>query len=116
MMILIVVVAMVLVVISVIPGAIVVPTMIVFEVSTVTLPVTRKELLPIVMRCDPAGTFIRRSRPIGVVPPIVPPVGIPIAIDPGKSGAGLRRVNPDHTRARWRADSDSNRNLRVKSR
>ncbi len=104
------------VMIPVIPVPIVVPAMIVFDSSVVSIPVTREEFMAVVARFNPAGAFIGRARPIAVMPSVMPSVGKPIAANPGIPWAWLRRLNPDHARARRRADSDSYRNLCAKSR
>ena len=108
--------AVIVVAIPVIPVPVVIPAVIVFDSSPISIPVAREEFVAVVARRNPTGAFIGRARPISVMPPVMPSVGKPIAADPGIPWAWLRRLDPDHTRARRRADSDSYRNLCAKSR
>ena len=88
-----------------------VPLMIVGEMASIAVPVTFEESLPIVTGRYPACAFIRRSRPISIVPFVMVAGRIPVACDPRIPGARTPRLYPDDTRG-WRcADPDSNRNL-----
>jgi hypothetical protein len=56
------------IVIAVVPVPVVIPAMIVVNVAVISVPVTRKELLPIVMRFYPASSLVRRPTPIALMP------------------------------------------------
>ena len=108
-MVLVVPVAIVLVEIPVSP---MVPMMIMFNSTAVSVPVTHKELLPIVMRRYPIGSLIRRLSPVALMPFVMPSYWIPIPLHPYELRSWWRRLNVNHARRRWRSDHYSNRNLR----
>jgi hypothetical protein len=64
-----------------------VPVVVVFESATISVPVARKKLLPIMVRFDPSSTFIGRPSPVALVPLIVMADRIPIPADPHELGA-----------------------------
>jgi hypothetical protein len=93
-----------------------VPTVIVFKPATISIPVTSKELLPIVMRRDPVGARIRRTGPIALVPPVMSPEGIPVSIDPDIVWTGTYRPHVNYARRRRRTNSNAEGHLRVRCR
>jgi len=70
-----------------VPVVVLVPTMIVFESAMISVPVTRVELLSIMVRFDPSSTFIGRPRPIAFMPFVVMADRIPITAYPHELGA-----------------------------
>jgi hypothetical protein len=91
--------------------AVMIPTVIVFKSSPIAIPIPVIEALTIVARRYPPCTSIGRSGPVSVVPTIAATRGIPVTIYPKEIRSRSRWPVPNHTRRRWRADSDSNRNL-----
>jgi len=90
---------------------VVVPTVIVFESSTIAIPIPTIEALSFVSRAYPARTSIGRSSPVSIVPTIAVAGCIPVAVYPIEIGSRSRWPVPNDTRRRWRANSDSNGNL-----
>jgi len=86
-------------------------TVIVLESSTIAIPVPIIEALAVVARRYPPCTSIGRSGPVSVVPTVTASHYIPVAVYPKEIRPRSYRPNPNHARRRWRADSDSNRNL-----
>ena len=95
-----------------VPLAVVVPAMIVFQPAAVSVPVTCVKLLSIVARSDPSSACVGWARPVAFVPFIVVADGIPIPVYPCEFRAWALRYDANHARTRRRADSDANRNLR----
>lgn len=95
------------IVVSVIAIVIAVPMMIVFAAAALAIPIASEELRPIVVGGDPSGPSIWRPRPITVMPAVVSPDRIPIAVHPKIFGTGSRRKNPNHARWWRRTDCDS---------
>jgi hypothetical protein len=92
---------------------VVIPVVVMIETATAAIPIAGEILVAVVVGSNPSRTFIRRSSPITVVPAIVTPVGIPVALDPYKIGARAARHHRDYAR-RWRgADLNANGNLRA---
>jgi hypothetical protein len=88
-----------------------VPTVVMIEAAVVSVPITGIILAAIVPRPNPAGSFIRRARPITFVPSVVVSDRIPITVDPNETVARRPR---NHTHDAWRRrrpDADSNGNL-----
>ena len=112
-----VVILMVVVVPAIVPiVAVLVPLVIVFNTAAIPFPVSCKKLLSIVVRSDPSCPFIRRSRPITVMPLIVMPGGIPITVNISVTGTRAARHNVNHTRAWRRTDINAERDLRLRYR
>jgi hypothetical protein len=65
-----------------VPVVVLVPAVIVFESATISVPVTRIELLSIMVRFDPSSTFIGRPRPVAFMPLVVVADRIPITAYP----------------------------------
>jgi hypothetical protein len=99
-----------------IPVLVVIPVVVMFEAATVSVPVARIILMSVMVRYNPAGACIGRPRPVAIVPLVVVPVGIPIAVDPGKLRTWTCRRNAHHAGRRWRPNSDTERNLGLRSR
>jgi len=59
-----------------------IPMMIMLNSTTVSVPITRKELLSIVAWCYPIGSFVWRPSPVAVMPPVMPSYWIPIPFYP----------------------------------
>jgi len=85
---------------------VVVPAVVVLYAAMLPVPVAGEVLLPIMVRSDPVSAFVRRPRPIALMPFVVRSYGVPIALNPdeirprtpGKHGhdSGRRRcANPD---------------------
>ena len=64
-----------------------VPVVVMFKSTSVSLPVTLKERLPIVTRWDPVGLRIRWSSPITFMPPVTVFHRIPIPAYPHELGS-----------------------------
>ena len=94
-----------------VPIAVMVPPMIVFELAAVSVPIPGKELRSIVTRPNPASAFIRRPRPVSLMPTIVASYRIPITVDPGVARPGADGHDTNHARWRRWTDSDSNPDL-----
>jgi len=90
-----------------------VPPVIVRKLAVGTIPVTRKELMSIVMRRYPMSPLIGWPGPVAAVPPIVIAHWIPVASNPKEIGSRSRRHNMNDARPRRRPDSYSDRNLRL---
>ncbi len=99
------------IVIAEIAVVVLVPAVIVSHPAAFSLPVAFVEPLSIMMRPDPASTFIWRAAPIALVPLVVVSHRIPIALNPNELRSGTVRHNTHHARRWRRANSDSNRNL-----
>ena len=91
---------------------VVVRAVIVRDVAAIAVPVTCEVLSAIVMRRNPASSFIGRPSPIARMPYVTTTHRIPVAIHPGEFGSGSFRDYANHTRWRRRPDSDAQRNLR----
>lgn len=96
--------------------AVAIPAMVVLEATAIPFPITAKKTFSIMMGPDPARARVRRTCPVSVMPPIAVAGYIPVAIHPDKIGAGARREDAYDARRRWRADSDSDGNLRAANR
>jgi hypothetical protein len=57
---------------------------VVLHAAMTTIPIAREKLLAIVMRADPVGTFVRRTRPVAFMPAMVSAGGIPISVHPSE--------------------------------
>jgi hypothetical protein len=99
------------VVTTVIPVFPAVRAVIVLNPTAIPTPITEKELLAVVTRPDPVRACVRRSSPVTGMPLVLPPHRIPIAVDPNKVGAWAMWLYSHHSRLRWRANSDSERDL-----
>jgi len=84
---------------------------IVVHPTAISVPVTSKELLPVVMRLNPARALVWGSSPIAGMPSVLLADWIPIAVYPDKIGTRSLRLNSNHARLRWRTNSDSKGNL-----
>jgi hypothetical protein len=85
-----------------------IPMMIMLNSAAVSAPITRKELLSFVVWCYPIGSFVRRSSPIAIVPPVMPSYWIPISFHPYELLPWSRGLNVN--RPRWRRCSNRNTN------
>src|SRR5215468_431349 len=93
----------------------VIPTMIVCEPPVRAIPVAFDVPTVIVVRRYPVRAFVRRARPITVVPEIVAGLRIPVPFDPREFGS--RPSGHDiGTRRRGRADLDTEGDLRERCR
>jgi len=90
--------------------AVAVPAMIVVEAAMRTIPIACVETFAVVAGADPAGAFIRRTRPVAAVPNVVATDRIPIALDPAVFGFGTGANRAHRVDARWRRRSDLNAN------
>jgi hypothetical protein len=88
-----------------------VPMVVVFEAAMVSVPVTRIKLLSIMVGFNPSRAFIRRPRPVAVMPPVVVADRIPVTAYPGVLRARALGFNVNHTGTWWRTNSDTKRNL-----
>src|SRR5262245_43017969 len=97
------------------PLLVALPQMIVCESPARTVPVAVDVPTVIVVRRHPLRAFVRRARPITVVPEIVAGLRIPIPFDPRELGPGPSGHDIG-TRRRGRADLDTERDLRERRR
>ena len=92
-----------------------VPAMVVGDVAAVSIPVTVKVALSIVMRLHPVCAGVCRAGPVSLVPLVVAAHWIPVASNPGIAFARAARLNSDNAGRRRRADPHSNGYLREDS-
>ena len=85
-----------------------VPAVVMFKSAAVSVPVTVKEPLSIMMRSHPMSPRVRWPSPITLMPLVMPSRRIPITIYPYVFWAWSWRQNTDHTGRWWRANPDSN--------
>src|SRR5580704_12715987 len=86
----------------------VVPRMIVLDPAAGAIPITFVEISAVVHGSDPGRTYIRRTRPVSVMPPVATPDRVPISPNPCVTGAGIYWYCNNSGRRR-RANCDSNR-------
>jgi hypothetical protein len=103
--------ATIMVAVTEVPVSVAVPVMVMFKPAVISVPVTYKELISIVTRRHPAGPRVRWTSPIAFMPPVMSSHRIPITIHPHELGCRSWRQDANHTRRRWRSDSDSNGDL-----
>jgi hypothetical protein len=84
---------------------------IVVHPTVVSIPVTSKELLSVMMRLYPTSALVWGTAPITGMPSILPSRRVPIAVYPNEIGSWSLRLNSNHAGSGWWADSDSNGNL-----
>jgi hypothetical protein len=87
-----------------VPVPIPIPMVIVLKTATIPIPIPYEKLPTIMMRWNPTRAHVRRPCPVSLVPFVVPPDRIPIALDPDEFRARGRRKNANHTRRRRRPD------------
>jgi len=89
----------------------VVPFVIVVNVSVRTIPITGVEAATFVARSDPARSTVGRAGPVTFMPAVVSGNGIPVAFDPEK--VRRRLIGHDDDGARWwrRANLNTDVNL-----
>jgi len=100
------VVVVVVAVVAIIAVTVVVPAMIMRYNAVGAFPVAIEESFSIVARSHPDGAFIRGTRPVAIVPPVMAAYGIPVAVDPGKAWARRCGAN-DNPGPRRGADSNT---------
>lgn len=83
--------------------------------TVLAIPITCEVLLPIMVGLHPMCAGIGWTRPVSVVPLVMPAYGIPVAANPRVAFARASRLNMDDAYWRWRPDSDSHRKLREQS-
>jgi len=88
-----------------------VPAMVVLTPAAIAFPVTVIESLAVVTGTNPMSTAIWWPRPISVMPLVMVPDGVPVAIYPKELRTRGDRPNPNRSGGRRRADSNSDRNL-----
>lgn len=95
-----------------IPLFVFIPAMVMGEVAATIFPVTDEILSADVVRIDPVRAFVRRMRPVTVVPLVVRSLRIPISLDPPvvRARAGWDAIG---ARRRRRADLNAEGNLRL---
>ncbi len=101
---------------AVIPVVVMIPSMIVFDVAAISVPVTCIKLLTIVARSHPSSTFVRRPRPIPAMPYVAMSDWIPVTVYPPVTRARTGRLNANNARTRRRPNSNSNSNLSLRCR
>ena len=99
----------------VIPVVAAVAVVIVIYPAMAAIPIARVELLPIVVGLNPVRTLIRGTRPVAIMPPIMPAYRIVVTTDPNIAGARTPGLNANYARPRRRANPDSYRQLREES-
>jgi hypothetical protein len=85
---------------------VVIRVVVMLSASTITFPVSLEEALAVVMRPHPMRTSIRRTGPVAIMPFVMVPDRIPIALNPGEAGSGMVWNCVDHARGWRRSDSD----------
>jgi len=95
--------------------AVTVPPVFVPHASAIAFPIAVIITLAVVARAYPYRATVRRPGPISVMPLVVIPDWIPIAIHPEVSRARSYRPDPNHPWRRRRSDSNSNGNLGISS-
>src|SRR5690349_18016654 len=88
-------------------AAVAVPAVIVPEGSVIAFPVAFIIAGAVMARANPVSTLVGRTGPVAVMPSVLVPVGIPIALDPDIAGARSHRVNADHALGWRRSNIDS---------
>ena len=91
----------------------VVPAMVVMDVAARAFPVTGEVLAAVIVRGHPVGAFVRRPRPISVVPDVVAVFRVLVAFDPHVIRSGLRRDAVRAGRRRGRPNVEVERDLRL---
>ena len=82
---------------------VVIPVMIVFEMTMRAVPVAAVEAATFMARTDPIRAGVRRTSPIAAMPDVVAIDGIPVAFNPDKLGTRADRYDVMSGRRR-RAD------------
>ena len=99
--------------VAIIAVPVAVPMMIVFSRAAIPVPISTKEAISLIARRNPAVAGIDWTRPVAFMPFIVVSYRIPIALHPNEFRAWTRRKNANHSRGRWRTNSNPDRNLAV---
>ena len=95
----------------IVPVAVSVPVVVMFNPAPMVFPVTRKEPFSIVMRFHASSPRVRWLSIITFVPLVMLPHRIPITGYPHELRAWAWRQNVDHIGRWWRANCDSNGDL-----
>src|SRR5581483_3129197 len=98
---------------AIIPIAIAVPSVIMNHAPAIAFPIAVVEPVVLITRYYPACGWISGSCPVSVMPLVVVPNGIPVAVYPYKTRTWRWRMNAYNTRWRWRANSHAHRELCV---
>ncbi len=88
-----------------------IPFVVVLHAAATAFPIAREKLLTIVMRADPPGPFVRRTRPVTFVPAIAAIYRVLITVYPNVTGTGSRGPNGHNPGRRRRSDADADANL-----
>jgi len=88
-----------------------VPVMVVADLAVIAFPVSLIELLAIVTRSNPMRSRVSWTCPVSCVPLVVAAYRIPVAVDPGVTGARAARLNSLDPHRWRRADSHADGNL-----
>ena len=99
-----------------VPIVVLIPFVVVFNPSVISIPVTGKVLLSVVVRFHPSSTCIWRARIVALMPLVVPSYWIPIAADPHELRTWTCRHNANHTGTRRRTNSNAERDLSLRCR
>jgi len=91
--------------------AIPVPVMVVFPTPALAFPTTLVIALPIIPRRHPVRASIRGASPVCVMPLVVVPDRIPVAVNPKEIRPRASRNHANDARGRRWADYYSDRNL-----
>jgi len=89
----------------------VVPLVVVVNVSVRAIPITGVEAATFVARSNPARATVGRAGPIAFMPAIAAGVGIPVTADPEELRAGLSGHDDDGARWWGRANLNTDGNL-----
>jgi len=108
MVVVIMVVVMVVVIAVAITVVVMVPMVIMFKSAMLPVPIPRKILCAVMMRWNPARANVGWPRPVTLMPFIVSPYRIPVALDPNEIRTRGGRKNANHAGRRRRPDIDSN--------
>ena len=83
--------------------------------AMIAIPITRIELLAIMVGFHPVRALICGTRPIAIMPPVMSAHRVIITADPHIAGTRTPWLNVNYARPRRRANSNSYRNLSEES-
>lgn len=73
-----------------------IPPMVMSDIAAAAFPLAREIPSTDIVRLDPVRAFIRRPRPVAVVPLVVLSLRIPVPLDPYEGGPWLGRHAVDY--------------------
>jgi hypothetical protein len=87
--------------------AVAIPVMVVLHAAALAVPVSDEVAPPVVAGSNPSRGRVGHARPITVMPFVVIPDRVPVAIDPNAIGTGTDRTDAQHAGRWWRPYCDS---------